>query len=263
MSELVALSKTLPRHPGYVSFVNESRFLPGRSRILREQGVVVFVRESDGTGGLEFPFWCNFQKLKDLGHTKGWVPKWFVPAGRGRALLRVKPTEYKTMPLGEFKYKTCEPNYQYQDEVIMKDFFRHAEGIRDGLFDNRTSSDFKGEENNFNDTLRAIYAKIASRDFPFEVGDWVYVPLNGGELQTKAQIQLTKYDFDPNCCVVRLEPFLAEDATGKSKLLTSGGVQVIRKSLVTQRAFPPVPYESKRGIGAKYDPTPYINLDWE
>ena len=47
------------------------------------------------------------------------------------------------------------------------------------------------------------------------------------------------------------------------RFIAPRGDRAIRKSLITQRAFPPIPYESKRGIGAKYDPTPYINLDWE
>lgn len=265
--ELLALSKTLPRRPGYVTFVSEPRYVVGRGRLFRERGVILFVRESNGTGCREFPLTCNYQVLKNRPEHKGWVPKWFVPAGTGRVLLRVKRFEYAAMPVGEFPaqvltdeehkrlkpgmYKECDPNLQ----VHAWPHFNHEEALRnlelpgDAPFDIAARNDPK--------TL-----PVKTDPFPFEVGDWVYVPLNGGELQVKAQIQATTCDSDPSCCVVRIEAFVVEDASGKRLLTPSWDMNFLKK-LITQRAFPPIPYESKREIGTSDVPGGYLNLDWE
>jgi len=186
--ELVALSKSLPRNPGYVSFVREARYLPAHQRVFQEQGMVVFVRAGDGTGHREFPMLCHFRLLKR--ERTGWVPKWFVPAGTGIALVKVKPTEYAAIPLGEF-----EPGITDYDSVSVSDSV-------------------------FNEALRKIYKEASERDramlsgtsglfppdkasvdggFSFEIGDWVYAPLTllsgpdgtGQTHQIKAQVQFT------------------------------------------------------------------------
>jgi hypothetical protein len=103
--------------------------------------------------------------------------------------------------------------------------------------------------------------------FPFEIGDWVYVGLHSGPGEDspvvfcKAQIQHTRHEL-ADCCVVRLEPRVVETSDGR-RFTTPSGELPYKKSLITQRAFPPIPYESKREIGTSDVPGGYLNLDWE
>jgi hypothetical protein len=244
--ELKALAATLPRRPGYVSFVRDRKYLATHKRIMKEQGMVVYTRP-DKSGGMLFPMFCAFQSLKFHRKMDGLTPQWFIPPGKGIALLRVVPTEYREMPLGSF----CEAE-NIKDEVLLRDFYKHCDPNPTHVPDVAES---------FNDTLRKIFRKVAeSNNFPFEVGDWVYVTCDS--FQVKAQIQLTTYYAEPECCLVRLEKGFLEDATGKKFALPSGDLSY-KKKLITQRAFPPIPYESKREIGTSDVPGGYLNLDWE
>lgn len=227
--ELKALAATLPRRPGYVSFVRDRQYLAAHKRILKEQGMVVYTRP-DKSGGMLFPMFCAFQSLKFHRKMDGLTPQWFIPPGKGIALLRVVPTEYREMPLGSnisiFEAATRAASAQ-------------VASMEDRMFE------------------RAIQK---CDPFPFEVGDWVYVTCDS--FQIKAQIQLTKYHAEPECCLVRLESGVVEDASGQKFQLPSGDFTV-KKSLVTQRAFPPIPYSSKREIGTSDVTGGYLNLDWE
>lgn len=280
--ELKALAATLPRRPGYVSFVRDRKYLATHKRIMKEQGMVVYTRP-DKSGGMLFPMFCAFQSLKFHRKMDGLTPQWFIPPGKGIALLQVVPTEYREMPLGSF----CEAE-NIKDEVLLRDFYKECEPnpthvppmpskkLRPRLSEIMKSKEFqerladsvkdwpKAKQNIYVPQLSAESLELPTKEdaFPFEVGDWVYVPLNAGELQVKAQIQLTNYDFEPSCCVVRLEAFVAEDATGK-KFMTPSQDMALRKSFITQRAFPPIPYSSKREIGTSDVPGGYLNLDWE